>query len=169
MDDAKDRLIQEATVQTPLLSLANTSTWGRVVDIVDGDTLHIVMPFLGQLFKFVVRLAGIDTCEMKSKIPENRALAVQARNRLVELCLPTNSAPSSPTRKDIQQILAAHAALVYVKCLDTDKYGRTLAYLLSEPTVSSTFNDILLHEKLAYPYEGETKLTEAQQMNALKS
>jgi endonuclease YncB( thermonuclease family) len=59
---------------------------GRVVRVVDGDTLvvraHI---WLGQEVETAVRLLGIDAPELKGRCPHERALAERARDRLAAL------------------------------------------------------------------------------------
>jgi endonuclease YncB( thermonuclease family) len=38
---------------------------GRVVDIIDGDTIIVIMKTDGSFYKFHVRLNGIDVCELR--------------------------------------------------------------------------------------------------------
>ena len=59
---------------------------------------------------------------------------------------------------------------VWVECLDFDKYGRLLANvynLNTEIKSDNSFSSILLKEKLAYVYNGDTKLTEEEQVECL--
>ena len=52
---------------TPELSITGLKTYGRVVDIYDGDTIKIILPAFGSYYKFTTRLNYIDTCEIRSK------------------------------------------------------------------------------------------------------
>lgn len=58
------------------------STYARVVNIHDGDTITVVFKFAGAFQKFSVRLDGIDTAELHGELS---SLAVRARDRLSEL------------------------------------------------------------------------------------
>lgn len=170
-----DATFKDASIATPQLSLKGVREWGRVVDILDGDTIHVVLPFLGQQFKFIIRLAGIDTCEMKSKNPDNKARAIAARDRIFELVTGQQSSSitataTGKTRKEIQQRLSDNSkmAMVYVSCDGADKYGRVLADVFASDLENEvSFSDILVREKLAYVYNGESKPTEELQLKML--
>ena len=43
----------------------------RVVNIYDGDTITCILPINNKYYNFKIRLAGIDTCEIKSKCEED--------------------------------------------------------------------------------------------------
>ena len=54
-----------------------------VLDVVDGDTITVrARIWLGQAIETRVRLAGIDTPELRGRCAEERALAVRARDAL---------------------------------------------------------------------------------------
>lgn len=148
---------------TPEFSLKGTECIGRVVQIHDGDTLTIIIPVFTTLFKFSVRLAGIDTCEMTSKNETTKELAIKAKKRLLELVTATTSPIDI---MEIKRYLMENIVLVYVKCQDFDKYGRLLAEVSKEKD-SELFSNILLTEKLAYSYDGKKKLTEEEQIKFL--
>ena len=149
--------------ETPQFTFAGLESWGRVVDVYDGDTLKIVMPYNQTMWKFNIRLYGIDTSEMTSKIQENKERAIRSRNRVIQLVskMPAQL-PSSITenKKSIQTYLQQNVFLVYVICKDMDKYGRILADVYSN---NVSLSHTLLQEKLAYSYYGDTKQTEIQQ------
>lgn len=157
-------------INTPEFSLLGTAGWARVVHCHDGDSPTIILPVFGQMFKFVTRLYGIDTCEIASNAAANRDIAVRGRNRLIDLI--TNGVFSEKlklepnavlSRKEIQAIFAKEPYVVWVECLKMDKYGRVLVKMRSNPT-QTLFADTLIEEKLAYVYEGRTKLSEAEQL-----
>lgn len=153
-----------ASYDTPVFTLKGHNTWGRLVDCYDGDTMQVVLPFLGSQFKFTIRMYGIDTSEMKSKDTANKERAVKARTRVLEAATKQCPFPSNlKTRKDIQKYLAANMTLVYVECLEMDKYGRVLAKVYTCPEDTECFSDVLVRENLAYEYYGETKMTEKEQ------
>lgn len=149
---------------TPEFSLAGQELYGRVVEIYDGDTLKIVLPVLGHYFKFNARLMGIDTCEMKSKNTANRELAYKARNRLFELITNSSACDFTWKKKEVTKYLDDNLCVIKVKCYEFDKYGRVMIDCF---TPERSVSDILIQEKLAYSYTGETKLTEEQQVEKL--
>ena len=148
---------------TSPFSLKNTECYARVVQIHDGDTLTAILPVFGSYYRFSVRLNGIDTCEIKSKNEATQKLSVNARNRLVNVVTGRIASEIG----DVKRYLMNNVALVYVKCNDFDKYGRVLATVCKSLGDSKSFSDILVNEKLAYVYEGKTKLTEEEQIAML--
>lgn len=150
--------------RTPEFSLAGQELYGRVVEIYDGDTLKIVLPVFGYYFKFSARLLGIDTCEIKSKNAANRELACRARNRLFELVTGSSACDSTWKKKEVTKYLDEHVCISKVKCHHFDKYGRVMIECF---TPERSISDILIEEKLAYPYQGDTKLNEEEQITQL--
>lgn len=149
---------------TPPFSLAGMQTAARVVDVYDGDTMTCVVPLHDQYYKFTVRLAGIDTCEVKGK---NKEHALRARSRVLELVTGAAvTADAVSTRKKVQALLDRDVHLVWLHCQEFDKYGRLLAEVREGPD-QKTFSQILIEEKLAYAYQGDTKLTEEEQVKQL--
>ena len=51
----------------PFFSLNGYKTWAKCVKIYDGDTATFAFYYNKTYYKFRVRLAGIDTAEIKSK------------------------------------------------------------------------------------------------------
>jgi len=65
------------------------------------------------------------------------------------------------SRKQIIDLFNNNISIVWIECLEFDKYGRLLANVFFDKT--KNIADILVSEKLAYRYDGGTKLTEEQQ------
>lgn len=128
----------------------------RLIDVVDGDTIVCVIPLWGQYFKFNVRLNGIDTCEIKSKDQILRERAIKAREYVVRRLL---NSQNISDRKGTQRHLQETVVFVYLHCYDFDKYGRLLADVYVDEKSKITLSDEMLHEKLAYPYDGCKKTT----------
>lgn len=161
-------------IHTPHFSLCNLNLIGRLVDIIDGDSLAIILPVFNNYYKYNIRLSGIDTCEMKSKNIENKQKALIARTALLNLVMDGNY-PITLTKKEIQHILDKDTVFVWVECLEFDKYGRLLANIykfdklkLTKVENSFSFSEFLLQNKLAYPYSGKTKLSEIDQIKTLE-
>jgi endonuclease YncB( thermonuclease family) len=161
---------------TKLFSLNELYLECRVVDIYDGDTCTCVLPLFDNYYKFTIRLADIDTCEMKSK-SDNKDLANKARKYLFELITKNNKIDLHISRKDMRALLNENVYLIRILCGKFDKYGRLLGHLfksdeLDVPTIvdieNKSFNYKLINEHLAYKYEGATKLTEIQQIKFLR-
>jgi len=168
MEAAKD-LFRSYDVKTPAWSLQGRTLWGRLVDMYDADTLTLILPLQSGYFKFSGRVYGIDTSEMKSKVVENKMNAYKARNRMLQLCKVPNVSLENPyTRKEVQSMLAQDVYLVWVKCGEWDKYGRLLVQVYENDQEPKELASFLIQENLAYPYFGETKLTETQQAATMK-
>ena len=152
--------------QTPYFSLNGMNMCVRVVDVYDGDTIKIVAHIFGDYFKFDARLKGIDTCEIRSNIAANKDLAKKARTRLFEL---VTGAQCPETKRQMAQYLEDNVCVIYVKCNEFDKYGRVIIECYKDSQSLQSFADVLKQEKLAYAYNGATKLTEDQQLAVLQS
>ncbi len=109
---------------------------GRCIKVYDGDTITIAArwPYCtSPLYRFSVRLAGIDAAELKDKSP----LAFKAKEHLSSL------------------ILGKEVVLKNVK---KEKYGRLLASVYYN---NLDVNQWMLDQKLAVPYDGKTKNIDA--------
>lgn len=114
-------------------SLNDYKTDAMVVKVYDGDTIHVVFEYNNQLYKWVCRLDGIDTPEIKSKNSKEKEEAVKTRDYLKEKILDK---------------------IVKLNCKEFDKYGR----LLVDVYHNNVFiNDLLVNEKYAKKYSGGTK------------
>lgn len=151
-------------IKTPRFTLNNINTYGRLVDIIDGDSLTIILPIYNDYFKFNVRLNGIDTSELHSHKEELKHFAENAKNELVKLIIKTDNL----TKHEVQKILDNKLIVVWVECLEFDKYGRLLAnvYCFNEHTndYDISLSQYLLDNKFAYMYNGGTKLSESEQL-----
>jgi endonuclease YncB( thermonuclease family) len=149
---------------TPELSINGLKTYGRLIDVYDGDTIKVILPAFNSYYKFTLRLNGIDTCEMKSKQLEIKHYAIKARNKILELI--TNNTQVN-TKKEIKELLESNVYLIWVECFESDKYGRVLANIYKDKDTIS-ISDILLEENLAYKYSGKTKLSENEILEIVK-
>ena len=112
-------------------------TGGYVIKVYDGDTITIAakLPYPeSPLYRFQVRLAGIDCPEIKGKTPEEKALAQKAKHEVENLIL--------------------HKQII-LKNNQTEKFGRILADVYTIDNIH--INSYLLDKQLAYKYDGKTK------------
>jgi len=109
---------------------------GYVVKVYDGDTITIAskLPYPeSPLYRFAVRLNGIDTPEIKGKNEDEKRSAQIAKQALENLIL----------HRD-----------VVLKNTQTEKYGRILADVYIGEL---NLNKWMLDNKYAVPYDGGTK------------
>ena len=109
---------------------------GYVIKVYDGDTITIAqkLPYPeSPLYRFSVRLAGIDSPEMKGKSKEEKVAAKLSQKALEEIILNKN---------------------VTIKNVKTEKYGRLLADVYYE---NIHLNKWMLDNNYAVPYNGGTK------------
>lgn len=126
---------------TPPFDLRDYDGSARVVSVYDGDTMQAVVPVGKRYWRFSVRLAGIDTAEMRDPDPAIRAAAVAARGRLLELL-----AGSS------QACLEDRVCIVRLVGGTNDKYGRVLGTVYNADGIDVA--QALLSEGHARPYAG---------------
>jgi len=151
----------------PIFTLDGQAMYGRLVGLYDGDTATVALPIFGTVYKFNVRLSGIDTPEMRSKLPEVRIQAIRARNRLLQLAGLNIGLDDDLKKKDIMAMLESANYIVWVVCGEQEKYGRTLCKLYKDNFASESFAETLIREKYAYAYGGGTKRSEQDQMATL--
>jgi endonuclease YncB( thermonuclease family) len=117
-------------------------TEGKVIKVYDCDTITIAtkFPYLTSLnesnimYRFHVRLLGIDTPEMKTKNEEEKTLAHLAQKTLSDLIL---------NKK------------VSLKNTSLDKYGRILANVYTED--GTELSKWTIEKRFAVSYDGGTK------------
>jgi endonuclease YncB( thermonuclease family) len=109
---------------------------GQVIKVYDGDTITIAtrLPYKDSpLYRFPIRLKGIDTAEIKSKNENEKKHAILARDSLSELIL--------------------HKT-VLIKNIENEKYGRILADVYLEEVC---INNWMIEKGYAVKYDGGTK------------
>ena len=153
----------------PPFTFAGQGMWARVISVYDGDTMTCALPIFGSVYKFPMRISGMDTPEMKSKLHLNKVAAIRARNRLLQLIGVPIGLEDDWKKKDIEATLSKTNYVVWLMCGEQEKFGRTLCTVYKDPLEQNTgvpsFAQILINEKLAYAYGGGTKLTEEEQLN----
>jgi micrococcal nuclease len=134
-DDCKN--LEQMTTKTNKFSLNGYKTFAKCVHAYDGDTIHVVfkMPHSNEYNKWVIRMMGIDTPEIKAKNTNEKQLAVKARDFLRDLILDK---------------------IIIIECLDFDKYGRLLGNLFIEGNDVSISN-MMIEKGYAKAYDGGTK------------
>ena len=133
-----DNDIYNSDKKVPFFTFNGYSTYGKVVHIYDGDTIHVVVKMIdsNNIVKLRVRLNGIDTPEIR--IATQKEDAIKAKEKLESLLNETEN-------------------IVYIKFNDFDKYGRVLAYLYSTETSQKSINQLLIEGGYAKEYHGGTK------------
>ena len=110
-------------------------TYCKVIKVYDGDTITIAtrLPGNTSVYRFSVRLDGIDTPEIKSKNPREHERAVVVRDQLHSL---------------------VYGKIVLLKNLSIEKYGRILADVYLDDL---HVNQYMIDKKYAQVYDGGTK------------
>lgn len=116
---------------------------GKVIKVYDGDTITIAakLPYKGSpVYRFSIRLNGIDSPEIKGKTAEEKKLAITARDALYDLIF---------------------GEMVILRNCGTEKYGRLLAdvYFINKERQEVHINQWMLDNKYAIPYNGGTKIS----------
>jgi len=114
---------------------------GYVIKVYDGDTITIAakMPFINSpIYRFSVRLSGIDCPEIKGSSLTEKELAINARDALANKVM---------------------GKLVTLQNVSLEKYGRLLADVYCD---GMNMNHWMLDNKLAIPYDGGKKTRPAE-------
>jgi endonuclease YncB( thermonuclease family) len=117
-------------------------SYGKVIKIYDADTITIVSQFCNgsitptpQLYRFNLRLLGIDSAEIKSHVAAEKECAIRARDALSNLIA---------------------GKVVRLENCAAEKYGRILCNVFLEPE-NLHVNKWLLDNGHAVAYDGGTK------------
>lgn len=136
----------------PVFSFSGLKTIGKIVKVIDGDTVHIVFDDNGRFVRQVCRLAGIDTPEYKKNLDG----AKKARNRLIQLCTDLNiHVEDMCDTKQINGMIDENHKLIKVVFFGKEKYGRELVEIYDVDGVC--VNTIMVNEGFAKQYNGGKK------------
>jgi len=110
-------------------------TYGKVVKVYDGDTITIAtrIPNDPTIYRFSVRLLGIDTPEMKTKHEREKQLAILARDALSSMIM---------------------GKIVQLQNVSIEKYGRILANVYLDNINLSQWS---IDHGYSVLYDGKTK------------
>ena len=141
MDNTKtfeDDVIPVDTDRKNLPKYIPQVTKGRVVNVYDGDTLTLAarLPNDNTIYKFSVRLRGLDCPEVRTNDKSEKLIALKARNYVSSKVL---------------------GEMVTLFNVDLDKYGRLLAGVLYNE--QKDLAEELISERLAVKYDGGTKIS----------
>ena len=153
-------------------SLKGRTLQGRLVHVHDGDThTYVIELYPGDFYRFTVRVAGIDTPELKSMNPTLAGKAASARSRVADMLCGRSTETSNLSYRDtptskLRVLLDEVPCIVTLVCHGNDKYNRQLADVWSLDRTINVASE-LLKERLAYPYQGGRKFTEEDQLREL--
>jgi endonuclease YncB( thermonuclease family) len=119
---------------------------GKVIKVYDGDTITIASKIPGTalpIYRFRVRLAGIDSAEIKGHTEAEKRVAIEARDALHKLIF---------------------GKMIVLQNLGTEKYGRILADIYIE---NLHVNQWMLDNNYAVPYDGGKKVRPPEWENEL--
>lgn len=124
--------------KTEKFSLNGYKTFGKCVHVYDGDTVHVILklPNSDTCYKWIIRLMGIDTPEIKSKNAIEKQKAKESQAFLAKLIL---------------------NKIIYIECLEFDKYGRLLGNLYLDMNEPKSLNQLMVDNGFAKAYDGGHK------------
>nr|QBK88812.1 MAG: nuclease-like protein [Mimivirus LCMiAC01] len=128
--------LQNATFKNTPKYLPNITSC-RVLKVYDGDSITIASRIENKIWKWSVRLNGIDTPEIRSKDEYEKTIADIAKKQLENILMPFGV-----------------SSMIQIKVLSYGKYGRLLAEIYKDDV---HINKLMLDKRLAVPYDGGTK------------
>lgn len=163
MESPKEMDLAQTTAAIPKFSLAGKILPAKVVNCYDGDTFHAVIQLENKFCKFVCRVVGYDTPEMKP--PKNKpdrdvekARALKAKQALLtHVCSGVKPMEVTMTNAEMNACVAVNTHIIEMECKEFDKYGRVLVDVrLPENGCVSTW---MVEKGYGYAYNGGTKDT----------
>ena len=108
----------------------------KVTRVVDGYTIDADIDLgFDMTYKKRIRLYGINTPETRTRDKEEKKRGLAAKERL-------------------QQIVDEQQGVLYLKSLDSGKFGRCIGVLFEQDFDDQSINDILVSEGHAVEYYG---------------
>lgn len=137
--DSVEKLLEDATWDSTDPFTPDVK-FGKVIKVYDGDSITIVAkPYDNYpVYRFSVRLNGIDTPELRTKYENEKKLAIIARDALSEKIL---------------------GKMVRLENVDSEKYGRLLADVHLDSLLNSeNICKWMITNNFAVEYGGKTKV-----------
>lgn len=155
--DLRDKLCA-CPKDVPEFNFAGQNFFARVIGLHDGDSLKICLEVGGKLDKIMTRLEGIDTPEIRSKDPKEKALAIRARDYVAAWAMPDKfKVGGNYTEKELVAALWETPVIVYIKCGETEKYGRIISKFYKDDIEPHSLNELLKQNGFADSYDGGHK------------
>lgn len=132
-----DVLLNNATKDNiPWLSFEGQELEAKILDVYDGDTITIAIPFNNNVYKRKCRLLNLDTAEIRTKNDKEKSVGLEAK-----------------------EFVSQHALgkRVFVKCGKDDKYGRLLVQVFLSEEDEKDLSTMVIEAGLGYSYDGTTK------------
>jgi len=146
-------------IKTPIFSMNGIKTYARIVNVIDGDTICLVIPIFNNYFRFNTRIKGIDTCEIHSSNSLLKDHGMKAKQKVCDIISKVKL--NIDNKKEIIDYFKNNIILLWIECFEFDKYGRLLAEVYTKDK-SMIISKCLLDEKLAYLYKGDTKMKDEE-------
>tara|TARA_X000000950_G_scaffold92124_2_gene115979 strand:+ start:4812 stop:5213 length:402 start_codon:yes stop_codon:yes gene_type:complete len=105
----------------------------KVISVYDGDSIKVIFPLNGVLYRWSCRLNGVDTPEIRTRNLKEKEMGYKVRDLLRDKIL---------------------NKVVTLNCGELDKYGRLLVDINYE---SENINNWLITNGYAYEYNGGRK------------
>lgn len=134
------KLLDMKKEDVEFLTLNGMNCQCKVIDVYDGDTVTLIIPFYDTFKMIKCRLLNIDTAEKRTKNKEEKKFALETTEYMKQLILDK---------------------VIWVRCSKFDKYGRTLGslYLTKDDFDNDkSLNMRLIDEGYAYLYNKITGL-----------
>lgn len=129
----------------------------RLLETHDGDTMKVAIVKGGKVHKVTIRVLGIDTPEVRSKDPKEKAAGIRARNFVAAWALPDRFEVDGVYGESaLKAAYAETPVMIEVDFRGTDKFGRGLASVY-KPGCASSLSDLLIANGHAVAYDGGTK------------
>lgn len=137
---------------TPYFTLEGLTSYGRIVDVYDGDTITVALPLISLLmnelpeqhnnphhksYLFKCRLKGIDTPEKRTRNTKEKKAAQLATEYF--------------------HSLLNEDGMHYFELGEFDKYGRLLVTVYKSVYEVKSLNQQMIESGYAYQYEGDKK------------
>jgi endonuclease YncB( thermonuclease family) len=145
-------------INTKEFSFEGIKQYARLVDVYDGDTITCVLNIFNEFYKLKFRLDGIDTMEMKDHDIKIKQKALEARKKVIDILCDDNNLKIDSNRNEIQEYLKNNVIIIWIECMQFDKYGRTLCRVYKYKESEKDISTILVENNLAVKYDGGTKI-----------
>lgn len=117
-------------------TLEGRSLLGKVIRVLDGDSLKVAIPTGGQAWTFPVRIENIDCPEVRTRVDSEKILGYMTKEHVESLVL---------------------GKIVALKLGEFDKFGRLLAKVYTREGVNVA--EDLIEKGMAVEYKGGERMS----------
>jgi endonuclease YncB( thermonuclease family) len=136
-----------------------TITDCKVIDVIDGDSITVIMNINNKINMFNIRMYGYDAPRIRHKSKSNKLISLEgkfARLELIKLITSVDEMINIESRtKDISDIIKKYNdKIVKIHLMDFDKYDEIFARIYL-PDKQKFVDELMIESNIVFPFQAQ--------------